>query len=286
MRLCQWCLDGRLAAAELELFDWQRHEDCPIASRVLLASLLSRRGMREDALAVLTRSDRWRTEQDAWAAQSLVTLLTLMQFTDSATQMVIQLHSDLGHRPDVTTWLDAMQVPGASRLPPQSLAMVDHLAADLRHRLDLLPSLTAAQRINPDPDAIGLLRQAMVRLLRAVHQDEQLLVIYQASAELALLADDPDDALRWAHRGLKLHPYSASLALVVAACGTQVGMDAGKVLRDASAAHPTYPDLKRALILHEFTAGHRNAARMKLSHWLAREPRHPVALQLVKELAA
>ena len=141
-RLCEECITGCVAAAELELHDWQRQEQTPTAARVLLAALLTRRGRLDDAITVLPRTDYLRTDDDQLAAQTLITVLAAADLKDAAAHMLRQLHDDLGHKESVADWLRLMQMPGTSELPRLSCATVDHLAAELLYQPELIPSLS------------------------------------------------------------------------------------------------------------------------------------------------
>jgi hypothetical protein len=118
--------------------------------------------------------------------------------------------------------------------------------------------------------------------------DRRTLMICQAMAQLALLADDADDARRWAHRGLRVDPYSASLALVLARITDDpaVGPPTHAILTAVAEAFPLYPDLQAALIRRDKAEGRDDDARRRLSLWLDRQPDHPLARQVQQELAA
>ena len=287
-RLCRQCVTGQVAAAELELYDWQRHEQCPTAGRVLLAALLARRDRCEDALAVLPRPGQLETDNDALAAETLVSLLVGAGLNDTAARVVRQIHDDLGQKADVVEWLRLMQMPGSDELPPLSEATVDHLAAELLCRPEVIASLVRAQQIEPDAAAVALLRQALGRMALHVFDQERKLMICQAMSTLSQLAEDRDDARRWARHGLQFNPYSAPLALTLSQVSEDPASeaDAAEALQRACAAHPDYPDLRRALILCEHEQGNTHAARLQLTQWLERQPGHPMATKLAEELAA
>lgn len=287
-RIARDCTTGALAGAELELFDWRRCDDCPPAAKVLLAALLARRGEVETALHVLPRRKRLYTRQDARIAQTLIAALAAADLNDTARRITHQLHHDLGHDTAVADWLRFMRMPGADTLEPLSHSVVEQLAADLIERFEVIPSLVAAQRFAPRADDIDLLRSALARLTRDVHDEQQTLTLCHAMADLAMLADDHDDARRWAHRGLKINAYSAPLALVLSEVDDNPaqGPVAAKVLQSACNAHPEYPDLRKAMILRYHRDGDNDAARIQLRRWLDREPSHPIANDLQKELAA
>ena len=287
-RLCQQCLSGDVAAAELELYAWQRQTECPPAARVLLAALLARRGRTADAVAVLPRARRLEADADALAAKTLVALLVDADLAETAKQVLRQIHDDLGHDPTVTRWLRLMRMPGAEELPRLSDATIDLLAAELLCRPQLIPSLVKAQELEPDADAVTLLRQAISRMALHVFDDDRKLMICQAMSALSQLANDLDDARRWARHGLRLDPHSVPLALTLAQVSDDPtrDADAAAALQRACTAHPDYPDVRRAWIHCEHQQGNIHVARLQLEQWLQRQPGHPVATQLAQELAA
>jgi len=287
-RLCEECITGCVAAAELELHDWQRQEHTPTAARVLLAALLARRGELDDAITVLPRANQLRTDEDQLAAQTLIAVLAAADLKDAAAHILRQLHDDLGHKESVVDWLRLMQMPGTSQLPPLSCATVDHLAAELLYQPELIPSLVHAQRLDPDAEAVAMLYQAVARLALHDFDEAGKLMICQAMAQLSRLVGEKEDARRWARHGLKVNPYSASLAMELSDASDDKALqpDAAEVLKLACRAHPEYPDLHRALILCEHRQGNTQSARVQLARWLERQPDHPIAVKLAEELAA
>ena len=287
-RLCQECITGRVAAAELELHDWQREDQTPTAARVLLAALLARRGRLDDAIAVLPRTNHLRTDDDQLAAQTLITVLAAADLKDAAAHMLRQLHDDLGHKESVADWLRLMQMPGTSELPRLSCATVDHLAAELLYQPELIPSLVHAQKLDPDAEVVPMLRQAVARVALHNFDDATKLMICQAMAQLSRLAGEDEDARRWARHGLKVNPYSASLAMELSHASDDKASqsDTADVLERACKAHPEYPDLHRELILCKHKQGNTESARLQLTRWLDRQPGHPIAVKLAEELAA
>jgi len=67
---------------------------------------------------------------------------------------------------------------------------------------------------------------------------------------------------------------------------TALGPPAREVLADVSRVFPKYPDVRAALIRRENQDGRSGDARRRLELWLQREPTHPLALRLERELAA
>ena len=102
------------------------------------------------------------------------------------------------------------------------------------------------------------------------------------------MAEDRDDARRWARHGLQANPHSAPLALALSQVSKDPASDAhaAEALQRACSAHPDYPDLRRALILCEHEQGNAHTARLQLKQWLERQPGHPIATKLAEELAA
>lgn len=283
-RLGQWCLEGRLAAAEVELHEWQRHADCPTAARTLLSALLARRGMTDDARQILHAAG----ELDAPAAVLQAALLIVADLPDAARRCVSHLDAHHGDDGWVRQWIGYVEAPCGNELPQVSPAVIEQLAADLLAQPLALLSLVAALKVAPDAEQVLLLRRAGARAYHDLHEGRRGLVLCQAMADLALLAQDADDARRWAHRGLKLEPYSAPLALVLAAVEDDPaqGPPAVNVLAEVAHKHPDYPDVLAALIRREGAQGRREAARRRLTAWLSREPRNLTARRLHQELAA
>ena len=288
-RLAEWTLTGRLAEAELELYGWAHESDCPADARVLLSSLLKRRGKHDDALAVLAVAGVAKTDTDAEVLRMQACCLMTTELTESARQCVLALHHAHGHLAHIGRWIRATQLPGAAESQSLPDAQVEHLAEELALRPDLLPSLVAAQRVGADAMSLLLLRQAVLRLAPKLREDdERMAMVCQALADLALLSDDADDARRWAYRGLRLRPYSASLALVLSRVEDDpaVGPPASEVLRKAYEANPNYPDVRAALIRTENARGDTDLAKRRLEQWLHEQPDHPLARQVEREIAA
>ncbi len=287
-RLCEWCVTGRRAAAELELYSWLRDPEAPPHAAVLLASWYWQRGECREAFAILERQARNSETCDDLALRTLIALAIDGGIADLPEHMTWRLFREFGHDAAINDWLALVQPPGCRNLPATSDSSVELVAGELLGNLEVIPTLVAAQRISQDAHAVALLRGALNRLLRDVEDERQLLGVYAALAELAMLAQDADDARRFAHRGLKIEPYHAGLALILSRIDDdeQLGPRASTVLAGALNVHPKYPDLRAALIRREFREGHIDVARRRLQQWLQREPNQPVALRLEQELAA
>ncbi len=287
-RLGRLCLEGGIAEAELQLHAWCRRPDAPGAARLLLGSLLARRGAIRDAVAILSPMTHAAGEIDADAARLHVCLLVQTGLLDAARRLLRRLHDEHGHHPAFAQWLAAIELHEATAWHGVSYASIEHLAAELIESPQVIPSLVAAMSLQPRTLDIHMLRGAIHRVAADAADDRQMLVICQAMAQLAMLADDLDDARRWAHRGLKLDPYSATLALTLSSISDDlnVGPAASDVLRRVAAAHPTYPDVRASLIRRERSDGRIESAQLKLAQWLEQDPANPYALDLVRELAA
>jgi len=283
-RLRDWCGQGQSAAAELELHAWRREEDCPDAARLMLAGLLSQRGRHDAALEVLAES----AQIDPELMKLRIALLTELGRVDEARLQTERLYHEWGHDSDVLAWLHLMQTPGADSLPVVTESMVELLAGELVGQVELLPTLVTAQKIRPDLRGVRLLRDAVQRILPDMEEMHEVVVGCWALAELSLLLGDQDDARRWAHRGLRMHPHYAPLALVLAqlADDTAIGPPASKVLEETARVHPSYRDVLAALIRRQHAEGQHEAARMRLDKWVQREAEHPVVRALQRELAA
>lgn len=291
--LARWCVTGRLAGAELELHEWVRKTpNAPPAARFLLAALLGRRGADREAIAVLGPVHRGEgREASIGELQLAVTLLITARLHDAATRAARELHSRFGHEAGVRAWLLNLRVLSPRELPDVPAGAARELAAEILARPGVVTTLTYAMKQDPQPPHLRLLRAALPAVaadLSTLGDPESLLTVYTALAELAVLAGDEDEARRWAHRGLSLNPYAASLALVLAEVRDEPSQAerATQVLERVSQAHPSYPDVAAALIRRTRADGHLDEARLKLAQWRDREPENPIAAQLVRELAA
>ena len=287
--LCIACNQGELAGVELSLHQWHRQGDCPSEAYVLLACCLSRRGRYDDAAAILHRAERARPVTDPSLMMVMVCVFTLLDQPQTASKHMRRLHARFGHLPYVSQWLEGINILNASHLPSQSDAIISELVEELLQEPRVLRSLTVAMKIEPNEQHIDVLRQAGSLTLNRVEPSIDLEVEFcQSLAELALLADDQADARRWAHRGLKINPLAAHLAIVLSQVDDHVhiGPSARDVLAKVNEIQPTYPDAHAALIRREFFDGDTQSARMRLSGWLETDPENRTALSLRKEIAA
>lgn len=250
-RLQRWCVTGRAAAAELELVSWRRAAQCPPDAKVLLATLRAQRGeLREarEALGDVRQLDAHALTPDL--AKMLIAVDTLLRDDAEAAYVTRVLHHHHGHESSVSRWLAVSDAPGVAELPDTMHAKATQLAEELGERFDLIPTLVFAQKLRPATARLSLLRSALMRLLGPSANDAgRQLTLYRGLAQLAQLAGDEDEARRWAHRGLELDPYCATLAMVLSWVpdNADTGRPAADVLARVHAAHPTYPDVAAAL---------------------------------------
>ncbi len=245
LRLMLFGLTGRREEARLELAQWSRQDPCPIAARALLALMEMDEGRLDAArLSIKRNLDRHLDHES-------LTLLVLIDLAEDLPDATQQAASQLGlwfaHRRPVQPLLASLSLRKPSRQASAPIEMVSQLAGELLRDPELIPTLVVAQRCRPNPARIDLLRRA---LARAVGDLGDPAPAYEALAELSQLAGDEQMARHWAVRGLKHHPYSATLALLLDRfdCPEQ-GDDAQviKALRHVLKRHD-YPDVREALM--------------------------------------
>ncbi|MEM9881839.1 MAG: hypothetical protein AAF800_02840 [Planctomycetota bacterium] len=247
-RLRQMAVTGRLAEAELELHAWCRRGG-PTEARTLLAALMARRGDHDAALEVLGQPQR-TSPQHLDPAQTRLTIAVLLTAgrDDEARRLAAWFYHLRGDDPAVARWVRLLDVPGLTELPAVPDATVERLAAELAASPQVVPSLVHAQKQAPRTRTISLLRAAVARVTADFEDRDELVYLTQALAELAELVGDDDDARRWAHRGLRLHPFNAALALLLGRLDDDeaVGPPAAEVLKRVALRFPHYPDVQRA----------------------------------------
>ena len=288
-RLCRQVVEEELAGAALELSSWCQTGQAPPEAYTLLAGCLAREGRIDDAIDLLEHQHRMPSEQVPCETQMLIALLTVRGRDMRVAHHVKALEAGHGNDPAVAAWLDITHMPGAKADRQRIDPAADQLADDLFTRQQLVPTLVAAQKIQPDARQIASLRSALAILVNRAGNDHAVLPLITGLAELALLAGDGDDARRWAHRGLEQHPYLAPLALVLAQLPDdqdQPGRTAADALAGVRARHPDYADVRAALIRRQHHDGRDDLARLEISQWLEDEPDHPIAGRLDREIAA
>ncbi|MEM6458874.1 MAG: hypothetical protein AAF710_05725 [Planctomycetota bacterium] len=248
LRLREMAVTGRLAEAELELHAWCRRGG-PTEARTLLAALLARRGDHDAALEVLGQPQRTSPKQlDPEATRLTIAVLLTAGRDDEARRLAAWFYHLRGDDPAVARWVRLMDVPGLTQLPDTPDATVERLAHELAASPQVVPSLVHAQKQAPRTRTISLLRAAVARITPDFEGRDELIYLTQALAELAHLVGDDDDARRWAHRGLRLHPFNAALALLLGRLEDDeaVGPPAAEILKRVALRFPHYPDVQRA----------------------------------------
>jgi hypothetical protein len=239
---------GRLAEAELELHAWVRRGG-PTAARVLLASLLARREDYAAALDLLGNPARSQpTEMDPEQAMLTVAVMTAAGLDDDARRLSAWLYHQHGHDPAIARWIAVMDLPGLNDLPGVPDATVERLASELAAQPQAVASLVYASKHAPRTRSLSLLRAAVTRMMPDFVGAEEEPKLCQAVAELAHLLGDEDEARRWAHRGLRLDPFNAVLAMLLGQLDDDeaVGPPAAETLRRVAMKFPHYPDVQAA----------------------------------------
>ncbi|MBI1338151.1 MAG: hypothetical protein GC164_14500 [Phycisphaera sp.] len=287
-RIAAQCTQGDLAGAELALSEWVRSDHCPATAVVMLAALLARRGKHDHALATLRQAQRLGVADDRLVMVIHMIVLMQLDLTQSARKIALRLHDEHGQDDLVAQWLNLVDIVEAGNLPTVTTAQAEQLACELTISPGVIPTLVTAQSVDADPWAIALLRKALSTVVKNLRDADHHEMICRAQAQLALLANDTDDARRWAHRGLRHNPYNAQLALVLAKIedDAMIGPNASDVLDRVAERYPGYPDVRAALIRRQFHEGRTDEAGHNLTLWLEAQPDHPMALKLQREIAA
>jgi tetratricopeptide (TPR) repeat protein len=283
------CAEGDVAGVELELYGWRREPDCPPTARALLGALLARRGELAAARDALHEAVAGLpAEADSEVLQLLIATLVIDDCTDAAEGLARMLRRRPGDV-EAGRWVEMMALGDRGE---EEAATPDgeagHLAMELCDQPHAIATLVYAQKHEPHPAAVSLLRSALVIAEPMLQLTDWHAGACLALAELAVLAADEADARRWARRGLVIDPYSAALAMVLdrVSDAPELAPLAVRTLDAVAARHPSYPDIRAALIRREFASGRREAAHRRLARWLDDEPGSPLALDLKRELAA
>lgn len=280
---------GHSATAELALVGRLDRGVATADETVLLAGALAQRHAYVHAI------DRLQSSPMIAARKLQIACETLRGRPSRARSLADSLHHEHNDQPSVATWLQVMEArarpqlasrPAAPMSREQSGSVVQQLAAELMTQLQLIPALVAAQVLRPRRDDIATLRGAIDLLSRDAEDDAAQRLICEAMARLALLAGDSDETRRWAHRGLRIDPFHAPLALMLSEVDDDVtlGPRTADVLARVAAANPTYPDVLAALIRREHRDGRTSLAQRRLDGWLARDPHNAIAAGVCEDL--
>ena len=247
-RLSHWALQGRRAEAELELHEWLR-QDAPDEARSLLATLLARRDQSQPALQILGNPARRQDQPlNPEEARLAVAVMLSAGHDDEARRLAAWLYHEHGHEPDIAAFIDQLDLPSLTALPPAGDDSVQRMADELAAQIEILPSLVYAQKQEPRLRSISLLRAATKKLTQTFADAPEMPRLSQALAELAMMVGDEDDARRWAHHGLRLEPFNAVLALLLGQLEDDeaLGPPAAETLKRVALRFPGYPDVQRA----------------------------------------
>lgn len=281
------CQAGRRIEAELQLRTWTRDRQCPSEGRALLAWMELEKENAAAARRVLTPN--LRHGPDALTCQMLLLMDVAEQLPRATRQAAAYLSHAFCHDPHIARWLSSFQIAPQLEHLQAPLELIERLAQQLLHKPHVIRSLVVAQQHRPSLGRIDLLRRALIRIVDRLAEP---IIAVEALARLAQASGDIDEARRWTRRGLKLEPYSASLALLLDQLTDADDADDQatprplQVLRRAVTAKPQYNDLQRALILRCRKAGlHVQAARLA-QRWIDRQPDNLLAARTHREIAA
>ncbi|QDU72496.1 tetratricopeptide repeat protein [Mucisphaera calidilacus] len=165
---------------------------------------------------------------------------------------------------------------------------LDELTRTLAGRLTMLPTVVRGLEIRGDDRWIEAVHDASVRCWPHAEGREDRLAICRALVRLNILQDDPEGVIRWAHKGLRIEPSDADLALALSRYqdDPEAGPPVRVVLTRVARRWPGYRDVRAALIRRRADDGHQASARRMLERWLRREPDAPLARRLREELTA
>lgn len=280
------CQAGRRLQAELQLRKWNRDPQCPSEGRALLAWLELEKENAAAARRVLTPN--LRHGPDALTCQMLLMMDIAEQLPRATRKAVAYLSHAFCHDPHIARWLDSFHIAPKIDHLEAPLELIERLAEQLLERPHMIRSLIVAQQHRPSLGRIDLLRRALVRIVDRLAEP---VIAVESLARLAHIAGDIDEARRWTRHGLKLEPYSASLALLLdqladADQADDVSPRPLQVLRRAVAAKPQYSDLRRALILRYQKAGLSAQASRNAQRWIKQQPDNALAMRTYTEIVA
>jgi hypothetical protein len=203
---------GRACEAHSELQQWCRRSTAPLDARVLLALLEWRGGDARAATVALHRN--LKHLEHPRTLQMLTLLAAAVGRDESALAWAARWCQADGTfaAGDCEPVLRTIGVPTAPASHGPVERRSEQLALELIGCEPAIGVLVEAQRWRPEPAAAAMLARAIEIALPDLAQRPAAM---ESLVRLALAHDDRIAALRWAERGLALHPRSASLTLLV-----------------------------------------------------------------------
>ncbi|MCK4871780.1 MAG: hypothetical protein KAS72_03545 [Phycisphaerales bacterium] len=204
---------GNKPAAHVELHAWSRRQSCPLDARRLLAALEWELGNPVRAEAALERNLE-QIEDPASLRMRLAMAVARGEDEDACLlcERLLACGEEAGPNGEMTDWLESLGLRIQSRQADPEPASVERLAIELLSSEHVIPSLVAAQLVQPKPVMGLLLLKAIERALRDL--DDQAAAVLSL-AQLSFSLDRLDEARRWIVRGLQLQPLSAPLAMLL-----------------------------------------------------------------------
>lgn len=200
---------GRRSEAHMDLHYWAGRASCPLMARTLLGLLEWRAGDVPAAIEALVRN--LRQMEDSRTLTALAALCIASDRPEQARTWAARLSatcSQTDAAPGIDVVLRSLELPGIAETNEPSDLHVQTLAAELLANEDVIPSLVAAQQLQPELSAARLLAAAVEQSLGDLETPS---AGYEALARLSLVLDDRDAALDWVRRGIELCPMSAGL---------------------------------------------------------------------------
>jgi tetratricopeptide (TPR) repeat protein len=201
---------GRHSDAHMDLHSWAVRASCPLAARLLLGTLERKIGDVSAAIAALTRN--LNQMDDPRTLAILTALCATTDRPEQARTWADRLRSACAQTdaaPGVDLMLRSLGLPGIDAADEPSEHLVQTLATELLANEDVIPSLAAAQQLQPDIRSARLLAAALEQSLDDL---ETPAVGFEALSRLCEILDDHEAAIDWVRRGIELCPMSAGLA--------------------------------------------------------------------------
>lgn len=200
---------GRRREAHMDLHYWTGRASCPLVARTLLGLLEWKADDVPAAIEALVRN--LRQMEDSRTLAVLTALCIASDRPEQARTWSARLSATCAQTdaaPTTDVMLRSLDLPGIAQTDEPSDLHVQTLAAELLANEDVIPSLVAAQQLQPDIGAARFLASAIEQALGDLETPS---AGYEALARLSVVLDDHDAALDWVRRGIELCPMSAGL---------------------------------------------------------------------------